>query len=253
MSIDVSHLVVIGCSLAYCQGLESPKTQGWPALVANRLGLPVVNLSGKGAGNDKIMRRLFEYHYLNLEHNNNPFYIISFSHSDRREEYVERKKDYTIVDMHPDAIDNPPDDFSAPCLINHNPQILSRRKLMLQTYILNFLKANNLNYATTDYLPDHIDDIKKHITPLLPKAYEEVQSDKYRLRDFIEISKMHTPLPCNHDDVDAQIDIANYTVPKLLELYGEINAVNKPYATLADYAKQYPMCGILNGVELDWF
>lgn len=253
MTVEISHLVVIGCSLAYCQGLESPKNQGWPTLIANKLGVPVVNLSGKGAGNDKIMRRLFEYHYLNLEYGNKPFYIISFSHSARREEYMEHKKDYAIVNMHPDAISSTVDDFSAPCLINYNQEVMSRRKLMLQTYILNFLKFNNLNYLTTDYLPDNDEDVAKYIKSLLPKAHEEVYYDKYRLKNFSEFSGKYTPLPCNHDDLEVQTEIVNYTVPKLLELYGEVNVVHQPYATLADYAKQYPMSGILDRVETDWF
>lgn len=253
MAIDISHLVIFGCSFAYCHGLESPKTQGWPALIANELGVPVVNLSGKGAGNDKIMRRLFEYHYLNLQHNNNPFYIISYSHSDRREEYMEHLQDYGTVNMHPESRLNPIDDFSKSCLLNYNQGVAVRRKLMIQTYILNFLKANKLNYLTTDYIPDNAKDIEQYITPILPKALEEVQSDIYRLRNFLDFSKMHDPLPCLHDGLEVQTEIVNYTVPKLLELYGGVNVVQQPYATLTDYANHYPQCGILKGIETDWF
>lgn len=253
MAIDISHLVVFGCSLGYCQGLDSPKTQGWPALIANKLGVPVVNLSGKGAGNDKIMRRLFEYHYLNLQHNNNPFYIISYSHSDRREEYMEHLQDYGTVNMRPELGKNPIDDFSKPYLLNYDQGVTVRRKLMIQTYILNFLKANNLNYLTTDYLPLKDKEVVQHITPLLANAFEEVQTDKYRLKNFIDFSKMYDPLPCLHDGLEVQKEIVNYTVPTLLELYGEVNAVQQPYATLKDYANHYPHCGILKGIESDWF
>ena len=253
MAIDISHLVVIGCSFAYCQGLESPKTQGWPARVAAQLGVPVVNLSGKGAGNDKIMRRLFEYHYLNIKHGNNPFYIISYSHSSRREEYIEKREDYCIIDMHPDAIGKPSDEFSKPCLINYNQEVMSRKKLMIQAYILNFLKSNKLNYLTTDYLPDHDMDIELYVKSLFPEAYQEVYFDQYRMKNFNEFSKMYTPLPCGHDDLEAQAEITNYTFPKLLELYSEPNVVNKPYATLADYSNYYKLNGILEGIELDWF
>lgn len=253
MSIDISHLVVIGCSFGYCQGLESPSTQGWPALVANKLGVPVVNLSGKGAGNDKIMRRLFEYHHLNLKHNNNPFYIISFSHSSRREEYMEDRKDYTVVDMHPNAADQYFDPFSRPCLMNYNQEVMTRRKLMIQTYILNFLKHNNLNYLTTDYIPDNPLDIELYAKNLLPDAYDYVYNDPYRMMNFSNFSRKHTPLPCGHDDLEAQVEIADYTVPKFLELYGKLNVVNKPFATLADYSNQYILSGINKGIETDWF
>lgn len=253
MTIDISHLVVIGCSFGYCQGLESPSTQGWPALVANQLGVPVVNLSGKGAGNDRIMRRLFEYHYLNLKHNNNPFYIISFSHSSRREEYLLRTEDYTVVNMHPLDVESDGDEFSRPCLLNYNQEVMTRKKLMIQAYILNFLKHNNLNYLTTDYIPDHPLDIELYAKNLLPDAYDYVYNDQYRLIDFCHFSKKHTPLPCGHDDLEAQEDIAKYTVPKFLELYEEINVVNKPFATLSDYSNHYALSGINKGIETDWF
>lgn len=253
MTIDISHLVVIGCSFGYGQGLESPKTQAWPALVSNRLGVPVVNLSGKGAGNDKIMRRLFEYHHLNLKHNNNPFYIISFSHSSRREEYMNHREDYTVVNMHPSAIDNSEDEFSRPCLMNYNQEVMTRRKLMIQTYILNFLKHNSLNYLTTDYIPDSPLDLELYAKSMFPEAYEYVYNDQYRMIDFSTFSRKHKPLPCGHDDLEAQAEIADYTVPKFLELYGNVNVVDKPHATLSDYANHYPLCGILKGIESDWF
>lgn len=253
MAIDISHLVVIGCSLAYCQGLESPKTQGWPALIGNGLGVPVVNLSGKGAGNDKIMRRLFEYHYLNLKHNNNPLYIISFSHSSRREEYINRTNDYTVVDMHVDATDKCIDEFSRPCIVNYNQEVLSRRKLMIQAYILNFLKGNNINYLFTDYLPDHPELDEMFCKALNPEAYNEVYFDKYKLKNFNDFSKNHTPLPCLHDGLEVQQEIFEYTMPKINELYGEVNPVNKPFATLSDYADNYAISGIIRGIESDWF
>lgn len=254
MTVDISHLVVIGCSLAYCQGLESPKTQGWPALIANKLGVPVVNLSSKGAGNDKIMRRLFEYHYLNSQYDNNPFYIISFSHSSRREEYLHDREDYTVVDMHPESPYRQDGTyFTGPCLYNYNQAVSSRRKLMIQSYILNFLHHNKLNYLTTDYLPDSDPASLEYVAKLMPSAYNQVYQDKYRLQNFNEFSRMYTPLPCLHDGLEVQREILNYTTPKIAELYGNVNAVHKPFVTLTDYANHYQPAGVLRSVESDWF
>lgn len=253
MTVDISHIVILGCSLAYCQGLESPKTQGWPALVANNFGVPVVNLAGKGAGNDKIMRRLFEYHYLNLKHDNNPFYIICFSHSSRREEYMRHRNDLCVVNMHPDDVNSPYDDFSKPCLINYEQEIVSRKKMMIQTYILNFLKQNKLNYLITDFLPDNEHIIDLYERQLSPDAHHEFYNDPYRIMNFSVIAKKHKPLPCGHDDLEAQAEIAAYTIPKLVELYGEVNHVNKPFATLADYSDHYKISGILKEIESEWF
>jgi hypothetical protein len=59
--MDITHLVVNGCSWTYCQGLEDPKNQGWPKLLADQLGCEVVNLAIPGTGNDTIHRRTYEY------------------------------------------------------------------------------------------------------------------------------------------------------------------------------------------------
>ena len=61
--LEISHLVVNGCSFTYCQGLESPNTQGWPALLAKKLNVPVVNLAAPGSSNDGIYRRTYDYFY----------------------------------------------------------------------------------------------------------------------------------------------------------------------------------------------
>jgi hypothetical protein len=50
--IDVTHLVVNGCSWTYGTGLAHPKEQAWPALLAKQLGVPLVNLAIQGSGND---------------------------------------------------------------------------------------------------------------------------------------------------------------------------------------------------------
>ena len=86
-NVKLSHLVVNGCSFTYCQGLENPAEQGWPALLANKLKVPVVNLAIPGSGNDAIFRRTYEYFYLNKKHNNFPLFINVWSFSGSREEF----------------------------------------------------------------------------------------------------------------------------------------------------------------------
>ena len=76
--MDISHIVTIGCSFTYCQGL--PIFQGWPALVANALDCPLVNLGIPGVGNDNIHRRLYEYIYNDLLiYNSKPLVIIAWT------------------------------------------------------------------------------------------------------------------------------------------------------------------------------
>jgi len=84
--IEISHLVVNGCSHTYCQGIHNPKINGWPAIVANRLGVPLVNLGARGSGCDGILRRTYDYFYRDLKNNNKPFYVIGWTGGTRREE-----------------------------------------------------------------------------------------------------------------------------------------------------------------------
>jgi hypothetical protein len=66
--LKITHVVTIGCSWTYCQGLDSPSTQGWPALVAKKLNVPLVNLAVPGVGNDFIHRVSHEYIYKNYSY-----------------------------------------------------------------------------------------------------------------------------------------------------------------------------------------
>ena len=83
--MQVSHLVVNGCSWTYGSELDSPEEESWPKLVANKLGIPVVNLAIPGSGNDSILRRTSEYLFQNLAFNSKPLVIIAWSQITRRE------------------------------------------------------------------------------------------------------------------------------------------------------------------------
>jgi hypothetical protein len=133
--LDISHLVVIGCSFSYGAGLENPKEDSWAALLSKKLNVPVVNLSSCGGGNDRIMRRLYEYHYLNSSKNNNPLYIITFSHSSRREEYIRAANDYVVISMNPDPEEMKKQQFSSFFIHNHDHSMAARKKLMFRSYI----------------------------------------------------------------------------------------------------------------------
>ena len=55
--MEISHLVVNGCSFTRCQGITNPDIDGWPALLAKKLNVPVVNLAKNGSGCDGIYLR----------------------------------------------------------------------------------------------------------------------------------------------------------------------------------------------------
>jgi len=241
MSIDVSHLVVLGCSFTYGQGLTDPKQEAWAAILANKLNVPIVNLASLGSGNDRIMRKLFEYHYLDST-DNNPLYIVAFSHSSRREEYIFDEYDYRIVDMHPDVFPKNDYDFSKSAIANYNQEIASAKKLMIQSFILDLFKANNINYFITDFMPDKDDDLNA-IERVYPTAYNKVYNDPYRLMDFGIFSGNYTPLKCGHDGPEAQQAIANYAYDEAMARFGGINSVDKSFVSLKEYHDHYAKVG----------
>lgn len=250
MLTNISHFVVLGCSFAYGQGLENPKEQAWPGLISSKFNIPVVNLASKGGGNDRIMRKLFEYHFLDSKHCNNPFYIVAFSHSSRREEYLVEPDDYYVIDMKKNNTSVDGKEFSKPAISNYNQEIATVKKLMLQSYILDFFKANNINYLVTDSCPDTEDDLINAQKLFLP-AYNRVYNDPNKLIDFASISCQFTPLECGHDGVEAQNVIAEYLHNEILSRYGKINHINDSFVSLNDYNNYYVRVGT-HGGEKDW-
>lgn len=246
--LDISHLVVLGCSFSYGQGLTNPKEESWPALLSKKLNVPVVNLSSRGGGNDRIMRRLAEYHYLDSANNNNPFYIIAYSHSSRREEYLRETNDYSVIGMNQvDLLKQQP--FSEPCILNYDPVVCARKKLITRSYILDFLKLNNINYLVADFAPDKPDELQI-IRELYPKVYDRIYADKYKLKNLNEISMKYPRLPCGHDDIEAQIEIGNYVYDELLLRYSNPTVNLQDYTTLTQYREHYDIVGSRG--DLEW-
>jgi hypothetical protein len=259
--LEISHLVVIGCSFSYGDGLANPKEDSWSAILSKKLDVPIVNLSSRGGGNDRIMRRLYEYHYLNSSNNNNPFYILAFSHSSRREEFIKTANDYMVghgiisngdymvVSMKNDPGLMKREPFSAPSVLNYDPFISARKKLMVRSYIQDFLALHNINYLTTDFMPDTEDELQS-LHELYPAAYERIYSDKFRLRDLREFSIKYPRLPCGHDDVEAQLEIGNYVYDELIARHGEPAVKLQDFTTLRQYVDHYHTVGASG--DLDW-
>jgi len=247
--LNISHLVVIGCSFSYGDGLTNPKEDSWAGLLSKKLNVPVVNLSSRGGGNDRIMRRLYEYHYLNSSKNNNPFYIIAFSHSSRREEYIRAANDYMVVSMKNDPDQMNKESFSAPSVLNYDSFISARKKLMVRSYVSDFLNINNINYLVTDFMPDNEDELQS-LNEIYPTVYEKIYTDKYRLKNLNDISIKYPRLPCGHDDKEAQIEIGNYIYDELIARYTKPTVNLQDYTTLRQYIDHYDVVG--NKGDMGW-
>lgn len=154
--IEISHLVVNGCSFTYCQGLDNPQIDGWPALLAKKLKIPVVNLAMLGSGCDGIYRRTVDYFYKNLDTKSKPFYIISWSDAIRREEFLYTKdnkefNDYSILHLaYPTSI---LEHELAYHLNKDTIKAAEKRKYNYWAGIINLLENNKVPYFMNDFMP----------------------------------------------------------------------------------------------------
>lgn len=241
MSLEISHLVVNGCSFTYCQGLDYPSKQGWPALLAKKLNVPVVNLGIKGSGNHAILRRTIEYFYQDKSYNSKPFYIIAFSQAMRREEYIKKYRNQPVDNFYNLSTfgDEPIERAIFEHIDEKGEYYMELRKLIYWLSIVNLFKANNIPYFTTNYMSDHdssIELLKLHYKNL----YDEINNDEFRVKDFFKLGTNFEKLPCGHESFEAQQVVADYCYNTMIEKYGNIIPVKTNYCTLKDYAYGQP-------------
>ena len=99
----MSRLVTFGCSFTYGHGLEdchiepnkpgpNPSKLAWPSLLANMLGLEVMNCSNPGASNIHILWKL-----LNFDFKDDDLCVIMWTHFGRHP-FSKLKYDSSIID-----------------------------------------------------------------------------------------------------------------------------------------------------------
>jgi hypothetical protein len=248
MSIDISHLVVNGCSFAYCQGLDKPHVDGWPALLAKKIGVPVVNLAIGGSSMCGIHRRYHDYFYKSnafYQQNNiksNPFNILSLTFSIRREEffdfyYQNEIHAYVTLNLRPDldklekmisSLDTDSKNIAAfveySYYLNNDKKVpLELRKFDYWASLVNLFKANNQNYAVIDYGPLYCIDTAKTVQSQFTDYCNFLYDEKF-FGDMNKITADIPKLPCKHESLDAHPIIADYIYNKILDTYGQINA-----------------------------
>lgn len=235
--MEISHLVVAGCSWTYCQGINFHKLKGWPALLAKKLNVPVVNLALPGLGNDAIHRRTYEYFFEDLPNNNNPFYVIAWSQLWRREAWCRqyyqknRPNNYCIISMPNDLPENP---YEQAILDNWSDEDFYRRTVKYRLSIQSLFKAHNTPYFESFFSNDQFlgYDILSERFAGITKALE---STKNRLQNFQEIVAPYPNLPCGHHGYESMPVLADYIYNELIQRYGQVKSVNKNYLKLKDY------------------
>jgi len=237
--LEISHLVVNGCSFTYCQGLDNPQINGWPALLANKLNVPVVNLAALGSGCDGIYRRTMEYFHKNLSTNSKPFYIISWSAATRREEFL--------------AINRSNPEFNDYCNLHvlrptttlerelsyqfssyETVKAAEKRKYNYWAGILNLLQNHKVPYFMTDAIPcDYI--IKEYLENEYTEIYNFCVNDKYKIVDHETILTNDCWLPCGHFNEKANRIWADYIYNEFIKLYPDYTIIQSDYLKLIDF------------------
>jgi hypothetical protein len=237
---EITHLVVNGCSWTYCQGLENPTQDGWPALLAKKLGVKVVNLAVRGCGNDSIHRRTHEYVYENLPFNSKPFFVIAWSQYWRREawqkEFLGRADydDYAPVSF---PRDTPQNNLERALLDNWSHIDFYRKTYLYKLSLMNLFKAYDIEYFMSDYaFPEEQDspDIKK-IYDRFPNLVNTCLNNTNQIIPFHKITKNFTKLPCGHDDVKAQSFLAEYIYTEFSKHYQTPKVIKGEFLTLNNF------------------
>lgn len=251
MSIEVSHLVVNGCSFTYCQGIEDPHLNGWPALLAKKLGVPVVNLAIGGSGNDSIQRRTYEYFYKNQKKypNSKPLYITAFSGATRREEFFKKYDGnavsrYMTLDLEASSIDlvatlSNPDNIHKAIEYSHvmnlSFEACERKKFLCWNSVVNLYKAHDIPYLTGDYLPTNHEDIEKYMIDYYPELYLNALEDKNCVGVIAEFTDHISKLSCGHETVEAMPVVCDLFYNKIKEVYGNIQPIESEFLNLKTF------------------
>lgn len=233
--ITISHLVVNGCSFTYGDGLDDPTTQAWPALLANKLGVPVVNIAMGGTSNDRIYRKTVDYFLKDV--GSNPFYIIGMTSDTRREEYRRSGEEYLPLNL----ISNhrTPGTWGAKVeeLLAQEMDFLPllKRKYDIWLAIINLFRSNQTEYLVIDMINNNHHILIQEMIQIYPELYEYVINDDHHLKDYLEFVSELPKLPCGHDDAVAQVEIAKYIHDAMLERYDIVIDSNNDHLAVKDF------------------
>lgn len=241
--MEITHLVVNGCSWTYCQGLEDPKNQGWPALLAKKLNIPVVNLAVPGSGNDTIHRRIYEYYFDDLPNNNKPLYIVGWSQAWRREAWCRQyyhkhlPQGYSSIAF-PEM--KPTNFYEAALLDNWSEEDFLRRTMLYQLSIDSLFKSANIPYIGSFFAePIQINSEETYNALLKYKNhFNFINNNTHTIDPVYKVLSQFEKLPCGHEGQDSMVATADYFYDNIIQKYDCITPVAGKYVTLKDFNKK---------------
>lgn len=236
MKIEVSHIVVNGCSLTHCQGLEDPKTNGWPALLAKKFGLPIVNIAARGSSNEGILRRTYDYFYKDFK-NNKPFYIIGWTGAMRKEEYIDIKGHFSPISLNDPS--TPLEKYLVNQMSSRGIALYEFKKLIHWSSCINLFKANGVPYIMTDFVSCTITE-KESLEKEYPEIFNFVHKDPYKIQDMLSYTnsiKGNHYLPCGHYNLNANKLIADFIYDNICDRY-DVKPIVSDYTSSKDYISE---------------
>lgn len=242
--MEVSHLLVNGCSFAYGQGLSNPIDQSWSALVAKKLGVPLVNLSFPGSSNQSIRRRTYEYIF-SVTCVGHPLSITALTMYSRLEAWHNQREDlvnhYATIQHHGRGIKK--DTYTKSYMSNYNEENFVRQTMIDTLALKSLFESKNIPYLIADYSGD--EDMflrlrdKKYIETIRKKCY-----DRHHMGSLCQLTSKLEKLPCGHDGDQAQEVVAKYVLGKIDDVYGNITPVNPQFDGVKDLKIPMPFDSI---------
>lgn len=247
--MQVSHLVVNGCSFTYCQGLERPNIDGWPALVAEEFKIPVVNLAMPGSGNDAIFRRTYEYVFEDIVNENNPFFIIAWTQTWRQETWAKkiynpkiRYDGYEIISFPSDVPNNT---LERGLLETWNEENFYRRTMLYRLSIDSLFKSKKYEYFSSFFAEEEFNRGKNQCQEIIESVKNRfnhtanyLKTNSSKLQNFYEIANPYPKLKCGHEGIEGNKALADYIIKEINLRYNSIEFVEKKYLLLKDYLKK---------------
>ena len=255
--MNFSHLVVNGCSCSKGIGLLATE-KSWPQILADKLGLPLVNIAIGGSGNTAIHRRNIEYFHLNLQHDNSPLVINVWSQYWREEVWRKDRKGYSPLSRmrsiarsfwplelksafkpSVDHVETPEDHYDKAFLLNWDDKHHYTRTQTAKLSTIALLERYGIGYVNFDYFNDM--ELYRELIPTLEPWYKEaasiLENNTRNINGNLNAMVEHLPKASDlvHAGQEAQFVIANYIYDVILEIYTMVQHDPKPYTKLNDY------------------
>ena len=236
--IQISHLVVNGCSWTYGDELTDPVNQSWAGLLSQHLKLPIVNLADRGHSNPAIFRRTAEYLFKNSSTGSKPFVIVAWTQNARDEGWFEYCKGYRTI-RSPDVIKNLQPKEKG-WLHDFNIEDHFRRSLLHKVNMINLLTALDIpfiigNYENSDndfFQKDDVNGTKTLFKEMLDYVNNHPNVWKTPLIDFAKDCKK---MPNGHEGPDGHQMIFEQVLKFFKEVYPKYNFVNSLYLDTKTY------------------